>query len=264
MTAPGTSPGSTRTIGEVAGLAGVSVRTLHHYDQTGLLAPAGRSAAGYRLYDEADLARLRQILYYRELGFGLDEIAGILADPAADTVAHLRRQHGIVRGQIHRRQRLLAAIERELEAHSMGIGLTPEEQFEVFGTDRVGGEWTAEAERRWGETSPWRQSQRRAAAYTKQDWLVIKAEADAIEQAFAAALASGAAPDSRLATEVAERHRQHITGWFCDCEPAMHRGLAEMYLADPRFGQHYDRLAPGLAQYVHDAIVANAGRAAGG
>lgn len=253
-----------RTIGEVAGLAGVSVRTLHHYDQTGLLSPAGRSAAGYRLYTEADLARLRQILYYRELGFPLDEIAGILADPAADTVAHLRRQHRIVRGQIRRRRDMLTAIEKELEARSMGISLTPEEQFEVFGTDQVTGEWAAEAEQRWGETDAWRQSQRKAAAWTEQDWLAIKAEAESVEQAFATALAAGAAPDSGPAMDAAERHRQHIIGWFYECEPGVHCGLAEMYLADPRFGQHFDRLAPGLAQYVHDAILANADRIAAG
>jgi MerR family transcriptional regulator, thiopeptide resistance regulator len=78
------------TVGEVAGLAGVSVRTLHHYDQIGLLAPAGRTASGYRLYDLAGLGRLRQILYYRELGFGLDEIVGIMADPADDAALATR------------------------------------------------------------------------------------------------------------------------------------------------------------------------------
>lgn len=80
-------------VGEVARLAGVTVRTLHHYDEIGLLRPTGRSAAGYRLYDRADLERLQQILCYRELGFELDKIAAILDDPDTDPVDHLRRQH---------------------------------------------------------------------------------------------------------------------------------------------------------------------------
>jgi DNA-binding transcriptional MerR regulator len=153
-------------VGAVARLAGVSVRTLHHYDQIGLLTPAGRSAAGYRLYSLADLDRLHRILYYRELGFPLDEIVQIMAGPVkgdGGAARHLRRQHRLLREQISRRQDLLAAIEKEMEALQMGISLTPAEQFEIFGTDTVGGEWAEEAERRWGDTDEWKQSQRPAS-----------------------------------------------------------------------------------------------------
>ena len=157
---------------------------------------------------------------------------------------------------------MLAAIEKELEAGQMGIALTPEEQLEVFGTDKVSGEWAQEARQRWGDTEAWAQSQRRAAAYTKQDWLDIKAEATAISQEFAGLMRDGVPAGDARAASTAERHRQHISRWFYDCTYDMHRGLAEMYLADERFGQNYDDMAPGLAQYVHDAMLANAGRAA--
>ena len=249
------------TVGAVARLAGVSVRSLHHYHQIGLLSPSGRSAAGYRIYSLGDLKRLQQILFYRALGFPLSDIAEILADPGQDAHAHLRRQHRLLREQITRRQDMLAAIEKELEAAEMGIALTPEEQLEIFGTTKVTGEWAEEAERRWGDTEAWAQSQRRAAAYTRQDWLDIKAEAFAINQEYAAAMAAGIPADDPRATDLAERHRQHISRWFYDCTYDMHRGLAEMYLADERFGRNYDDMVPGLARYVHDAMLANASRA---
>jgi DNA-binding transcriptional MerR regulator len=150
------------TVGEVARLAHVSVRTLHHYDDIGLLAPSGRTAAGYRQYSEADLRRLRQVLFYRQLDFGLDEIAEMLADAGAGTDDHLRRQHRLVRERQARDQALLRAIEKEMEARQMGIALTPEEQFEIFGTAKLG-QYTQEARQRWGDTEAWQGSRATSA-----------------------------------------------------------------------------------------------------
>ncbi|MGH3158144.1 MAG: MerR family transcriptional regulator [Streptosporangiaceae bacterium] len=249
------------TVGAVATLAGVSVRTLHHYDQICLLSPAGRSAAGYRIYSLADLKRLQQILYYRALGFPLEEIAGIMSDPGEDAAAHLRRQHRLLREQISHRRDLLTAIEKELEALKMGIALTAEEQFEIFGTDKVGGEWAQEAQQRWGGTGAWQQSQRRTASYSKQDWIDIQAEATSINREFLDAMRAGVPATSGCAMDLAEQHRQHITRWFYDCDHTLHRCLAGLYVGDPRFAKNYDDLAPGLAQYVHDALQANATRA---
>lgn len=252
------------TVGEVARLAHVSVRTLDHYDEVGLLTPSGRSAAGYRLYSEDDLQRLRQVLFYRELEFALDDIARMLASPAATTDDHLRRQHRLLRQRRERADNLLRAIEKEMEVRQMGMSLTPEEQFEVFGTDKVGGEWAQEARQRWGDTDAFRQSQARTTRYTKADWQRLKAEADEGLRAFAEAMRSGAPASGEVAMKVAESHRLYLGKWFYDCEYDMHRGLAEMYVADERFRATYDDLAPGLAQYVHDAIIANANRAATG
>ena len=244
-------------IGEVAKMSGVSVRTLHHYDRVGLLVPNGRSEAGYRLYSPADLRRLQQILYYRELDFRLDGIAELLdgdGEPAED---HLRRQHRLLRVRLERTRELIAAIENEMEARRMGLSLTPEEQLEVFGTDALG-DYAAEAEERWGHTDAWNESQRRTAAYTKEDWVQIKRDANENLAAFAVALEEGVPADSPAAMELAETHRRHISRWFYECPHRQHRALAEMYIADPRFRRSYDQLAPGLAQFVHDAIVANA------
>jgi DNA-binding transcriptional MerR regulator len=249
------------TVGAVARLSHVSVRTLHHYDEVGLLPPSGRSEAGYRLYSDDDLARLARILFYRELEFGLEEIARILADPDAGADDHLRRQHRLLRERQAHIQALLRAIETEMEARKMGMSLTPEEQFEVFGTDKLG-EYEEEARRRWGDTQAFKESQRRAAAYTKEDWIAMKREGGENVAAFRALMERREPADGAAAMQLAEEHREHISRWFYACDHAMHRGLAEMYVADPRFTATYDDVAPGLARYVRDAIVANADRAA--
>ena len=246
-------------VGDVARLSHVSVRTLHHYDAIGLLTPRARSPAGYRLYSGADLRRLQQILFYRELGFALEEIAEILADPDAGTDDHLRRQHRLLRERRARDAALLGAIEREMEARKMGMSLTPEEQFEIFGTDKLA-EYAEEAEQRWGDTEAWKQSQRRTAAYTKEDWIAIKAEADASIAGFAEAIRAGEPANGTVAMDLAEAHREHISRWFYDCSYDMHRGLAELYISDPRYIAEYDKIEPGFSGYVHDAMLANADR----
>ena len=246
-------------VGEVAALAGITVRTLHHYDRIGLLSPSERTAAGYRRYTPADLDRLHRVLVYRELGFSLEEVATLLDDPDADPAVHLRRQHRLLRDRLERTQAMVAAVEKEMEAHHMGISLTPEERFEVFG-DWLPEEYEAEAEEKWGDTEAWAQSQRRTAAYSKEDWLQIKAEGEDVERRFASALAAGVPADSAQAMDLAEEHRQHIGRWFYDCPPAMHAGLGRMYVEDERFTAHYEQIAPGLAQYLSTAVQANAAR----
>jgi DNA-binding transcriptional MerR regulator len=246
-------------VGELAALAGVTVRTLHHYDRIGLVRPSHRTAAGYRDYTASDLDRLHQVLVYRELGFPLEEVASLLDDPDADPAAHLRRQHRLLRDRLERTQAMVAAVEKEMEARSMGISLTPEEKFELFG-EGYSEDYEREAEERWGETEAWGQSRRRTAAYRKEDWQRIKAEVDDVQRRFAEAMRAGVPADSEQAMDVAEEHRQHISRWFYDCPPAMHAGLGRMYVEDERFTANYEQVAPGLAQYVSTAVQANAAR----
>ena len=186
----------------------------------------------------------------------------MLDDPTTDTGARLREQHRLVRQRIDRLGDVLAHLEKLMEAEQMGINLTPQEQLEVFGPDWPGEEYAAEAEQRWGETDAWRQSRHRTASFSKQDWLEIKATSEAVEAELAAAMADGVPASDERAMDLGERHRLGIERFY-DCSPSMHRGLADMYLADPRFAQHYEDVAAGLAQYVHDAIHANADRREG-
>ncbi|MER6675054.1 MerR family transcriptional regulator [Streptomyces sp. NPDC000983] len=121
------------TVGRVAGLAGVSVRTLHHYDAIGLVRPSARTASGYRAYSADDVERLREVLAHRRLGFGLSEIADLIDDPATDAVERLRRLRGLLLEQRDQAAAMVTAIDREVEARAMGIRTTPTEQLRLFG-----------------------------------------------------------------------------------------------------------------------------------
>ncbi|NNF70556.1 MAG: MerR family transcriptional regulator [Acidimicrobiia bacterium] len=245
------------TVGQVARLAGVTVRTLHHYDEIGLLHPSGRSEAGYRLYSEADLERLQELLFYRELGFGLDDIKRMMGDPGYDRGAALREHRELLQAELAARRAMLETVETAIARHEKGATMSKEEMFEVFG-DFDPAEHEAEARERWGDTDAHKESSRRTSQYTKDDWVTIKAEADAIEERLAELLRSGADPSGGEAMAAAEAHRQHIDSWFYPCSSAMHVNLAEMYVADARFAEHYDSREPGLATFVRDAIKANA------
>lgn len=245
------------SVGAVAKLVGVSVRTLHHYDAIGLLSPQGRSRAGYRLYGRAELERLQQILSYRELGFELEAVAQLLDDAGTDPVAHLVKQEALLNARLERLLSMRRQVRRQMEARKMGINLTPKEMFEVFG-DHDPGQYAEEAEQRWGNTDAYRQSQKAVKGYTKEDWQRIKAQVAAIEQRFVDLMQAGVPATDERALAAAEAHRQHITGSYYDCTYEIHRGLADMYEADPRFTKYYDDKAAGLASYVAAAIKANA------
>jgi MerR family transcriptional regulator, thiopeptide resistance regulator len=252
-------PTTAQTVGRLARRLGLTVRTLHHYDEIGLVVPSRRSSAGYRLYGEDDVTRLQHVVVYRRLGFALEEIAFLLDDPAADVAEHLRRQRAAVTSRLEELHDLVTAIDRALEQQMSGARLTRQEQRELFG-EGFSDDYAKEAERRWGNREVWAQSQARTSQYTREDWLRIKAEAEAGNEAFAAAQRDGLPADSEVAMDLAEQARAHIVRWFYECSHEIHRGLAQLYLDDPRFRRGYDDREPGLAQYVHDAIVANCAR----
>lgn len=127
--------------------------------------------------------------------------------------------------------------------------------FEAFG-DFDPTEHAEEADQRWGDTDSYRESARRTSTYTKDDWVRMRQEMDQVNTDFAAAMAEGRPADSAAARTVATAHREHISRWFYDVTPEIHQGLAEMYVADPRFTATYDAVAPGRATYLHDAVLA--------
>jgi MerR family transcriptional regulator, thiopeptide resistance regulator len=246
------------TVGQVAETFGVTVRTLHHYDAEGLVVPSARTPAGYRLYTDADLSRLASVVTYRRLGLPLSEVRALL-DGEGTPEEHLRRQRDAVLTRLGELEQLVTAIDRALEATMDERPATTDELKELFG-DGFSEEYQAEAQERWGESDAWKQSKRRTDRYTKADFEQIKAEGDAVNAAFVTALRSGAPATSVEAMDAAEEHRAQIERWFYDLDHDFHRGLADMYLADPRFTKTYEDQQEGLAQYVHDAIHANADR----
>lgn len=250
-----------RTVGEVAKATGLTVRTLHHYDEIGLVTPRSRSTSGYRLYSDADVERLHAVCTYRALGLSLESIGELLSD--GDVGNHLRRQHGLVTEQIARLRDVQLMLETMMEARVMDVNLTDEEVFEIFGEHDPNAH-QEEAEQRWGDSEAFRESTRRARSYGADEWRQIKAEAEEIEQRFAELLRQGSTATAPEARAVAEQHRQHIDRWFYPCSPQLHRGLADLYESDARFAEHYDGRESGLAHFVSAAIRSNAGEDAEG
>jgi DNA-binding transcriptional MerR regulator len=244
------------TVGKVADMAGVSVRTLHHYDEIGLLEPSERSASGYRLYSAEDLRRLQRVLFYRELDFDLTVIADILDDPSA---AHLADQRRLLSERIARYQAMVDVIDKELDARELGLTLTPEERLEVFGNTRIEDSARLVVER-YGDTEAFRQRRDRVAKYKREDWLALRTEQADIHQRIAAAMAAGTPASAPEVMALAEEHRLHMHRWFHDCDHDKHRELARAYRANERVGRNYDDMVPGLSQYIHDAIMANSDR----
>ncbi|MCX4960257.1 MerR family transcriptional regulator [Streptomyces virginiae] len=222
------------TVGRVAAVAGVTVRTLHHYDKAGLLAPSDRSPAGYRRYTDADLARLQQILFYRELGFPLDEIAEILADPQANALDHLRARQRQLTREISRLQRLTEVAERAIEVQQTGVVLMPEARFEVFGEITFDLSYAVDAQRKWGDSKGHREAMARAGAHSKEDRRRLMAEAATWRTDLLSAFEDGEPADGERDMDIAETHRLHVTRWFVPCPPAMHRRIADDITADPR------------------------------
>jgi DNA-binding transcriptional MerR regulator len=254
------------SVGQVSAVAGVTVRTLHRYDKAGLLSPSDRSHAGYRLYSEADLVRLQQILFYRELGFPLEEIAAILKDPQADPLERLRARQRQLSEEIARLQRLAEVAERAVEVQETGVHLTPQERFEVFGEVTFDLSYATEAELKWAHSAGHREAMARAAAHTKEDWRRLMGEAAAWRAELLAAFDEGEPSDGERAMDLAEEHRLHIARWFTACPPDMHRRIADDFAADPRAFARVvppSRQRPGLAAYTCRAVNANAARHAG-
>jgi len=256
-------PGGGLRIGEVAALAHVTVRALHHYDRIGLLRPSGRSESGYRLYAERDLERLQTVLLYKELGFGLGEIRALLAEPGFDRREALRAQRAQLERRSERLDAMLALIDKTLAALDEGIPMERSDMFEVFG-DFDPAEHEAEAAARWGETEAYKESARRTRRYAKEDWLRFRAESEAVSETIAMLMDEGVAPDDPRTMDAAERHRLLIDAWFYPCPHEMHEQLGRMYVADARFAATYEKVRPGMAQYLCDAIAANAARASRG
>lgn len=237
-------------VGDVARLAGVSVRTLHHYHAIGLLEPSDRSAGGYRLYATEDLERLQQVLFFKELGFALDDVRRIMGDPGFDRREALLMQRRMLDGKVRRTQAMIVTIDKALEALEKGVRMNKDDMFEVFG-DFNPDDYREEARSRFDRALV-EESERRTAAYTKDDWKAILAEQQEIVTAIADRMDHG--PDDGEVQELIERHRRLIDRRFYPCPPELYVGLGDMYVSDPRFTEFFEKIRPGLASFMRDAM----------
>lgn len=254
------------TVSQLAELSGISVRTLHHYDEIGLLAPAFVGENGYRYYGEEELLRLQQILLHREFGFPLREIGAILDDPAFDRIAALEAHRVRLELEAERYRRLVRTIDRtiaELKGPvTRGVTMKHADLYEGFAPGKQ-----AEYERwlieRYGpqmERSI-EQSRQKFTALSDDDRKAVLEQLAAIEADLAECCRQRVTLDSQALATVLERHREWVAYmWSRPCPPEAYAGLADLYLAHPDFRARYEQLEPGLCDYLTSAMKAHAER----
>ncbi|MGN8048085.1 MerR family transcriptional regulator [Curtobacterium sp. 22159] len=244
------------TVGQAAARVGVTVRTLHHWDEIALARPSARSAAGYRLYAEDDLERLRRIVVYRELGLDLGSIRSVLDDPSVAVVAALRAQQDQLAARIKRLSALGDDLARMVDAHEHGLLMSAEEQTAMFGSG-WNPQWPAEARQLYGDSPQWRQYAERSASRTADDWQTIADTAAALDRALAGAMGAGVEPGTPASDALVEQHREVFSAYF-PITRAMQVILGRMYEANAAYAAHYDGVRIGLASWLRRSIDASA------
>ena len=238
------------TVGEAAASAGVSVRTLRHYDEIGLLRPARVSGAGYRLYGEGEMRRLERILFFKELEFRLEEIRAIMAHPEYDERTAIARQLALMKKRRERIELLIARLEDALD------GEGPPE-FEVLDMEEIEAMkrgYTQEIRERWGNSKAYAQSEKRHGGYGKADYAAMQAEMNALFAQFAAVRVMDPAHEQVQALVIS--WKAHITKWHYDCTDEILEGLGQMYASDERFKKNIDKAGEGTANCMSAAIAA--------
>ena len=229
-------------IKEFAEQIGVSVRTLHYYDEIGLLKPSEVDAQnGYRFYDERSLERMQEILFYRELDFSLKTIAQILSSPDYDKQQALTRQRKLLLAKKERLERLIDA----LDSMEKGEGfMKPNNEYEDLKN-----KYAEEVRQRWGSTAAYKESESRNTDFGK-----AAAMLDAVFEEFAELDRSGISPDDEAAKIQVEKLQRCITENFYTCTNEILAGLGQMYVADVRFKNNIDKHGEGTAEYVSQCI----------
>lgn len=258
------------TIKDLAAMSGLTARTLRHYDAVGLLHPSARSAAGYRLYAEAELLRLQQILLYRELELPLADIARVLDAPGFDARRELEAHKERLARRAERLLTLMDTVDRTVAALDAGrtdaaARLSGREDWSWLyeGFDRATAERReGEAAARWGDGQAYAESRRRLKALGKEGFRALRARGEGLEAEFAGLYRGGAPAAGREALTLAGRWAAYINEYY-EAGPDTLAGLGRLYAEHPEFRERYEAMAPGLADWLREALAAWAGQASG-
>ena len=237
-----------RSIGALSKLSGVSIRALHYYDEIGLLHPSEIADSGYRYYDEKAVERLWQILFYRELDFPLSDIAEILASPEFDRARALEEHRTLLLQKRERLDGLITLVSNALKGET-AMEFKP---FDTSKIDELRDQYAEEAKARWGNTDAYRESARRTAKYSKEDFARIQERSGEIIQKFSA-LVGTEAKDVRV-QELVKQWQAFITESYYNCTDEILSCLGEMYLADERFTRNIDQFGEGTAKLMSEGI----------
>jgi len=243
------------TINRLAKLAGVSTRTLRYYDQCGLLPPKAVRTNGYRIYGETEVNRLQQILYYRELGVELSEIGRILSEKDFDGLSSLQNHLAALREKRARLDLLIGNVQKSISAMKGETTMTDEEKFEGFKEKLI-----SDNERNYGEEIRGKygdetvdRSNAKLKNMTKEQYGELEALTQELSSTLKAAFEQGD-PGSDLAQKACALHKRWLCFYWDHYSKEAHRGVAQMYVDDPRFTAYFDKIAPGCAVFLRDAV----------
>ncbi len=232
-------------IKEFAEFTGVSVRTLHYYDEIGLLMPAYVDEhTGYRYYDENSILRMQEILFYRELDFSLKSIGEIISSPDYDKNRALKEQKHMLTLKKERLERLISAVDDAMKGENV-MSAFNNKQFDAY---------KEEVKKKWGNTDAYREHAEKTKDYSQNKWNELAAGMNDIFAEFAVCMKSGVEPASREAQDLVKQLQAFITNNYYHCTNEILSGLGQMYTADERFRNNIDTHADGTAQFVRDAI----------
>jgi DNA-binding transcriptional MerR regulator len=240
---------------EVADMVGVSVRTLHHYDEIGLLKPEFISETGYRFYVDKSLERLQQILFFKEIGFSLEKIKQILDNPGFDRKMAFESHKELLIKKKERLEQIIKTVEKTINSINRGKNMKKKEMFKGFDMNEIEKhkeKYAEEVKQRWGNTDAYKESERKTSKYTKEDWQRIKEKSENIYQKVIDNMDKG--PSDPTVQEAVAELRQNITDNFYNCTPEIFRGLGDMYVNDPRFTTNIDKYHDGLAAFLREAM----------
>ena len=232
-------------IKEFAEITGVSVRTLHYYDEIGLLRPADVDrVTGYRFYDDQSLLRMQEILFYRELGFSLKSIGEILSSPNYDKDKALKEQKQLLVLQKERLERLIDAIDNAAKGENV-MKAFDNSEFEKY---------KSEAKKRWGNTDAYKEHAQKTKNYGKDKWNSLIADMDDIFREFAVCMKNGNDSNAEESQSLVKKLQNHISENYYACTKEILFGLGQMYVADERFKNNIDKHADGTAEFIGEAI----------
>lgn len=245
------------TIGELADLAGVTRKTLRHYDKIGLLQPQTLSEAGYRLYGQAEVDLLQQILFFKEMGLALAEIRSLVQAPDYQVVATLKAHLTYLSKERRRIDRLIETVQTTIKAQRGEIIMLNEEKFEAFKqslVDENEATYGEEVRKKYGDDQV-DAANDRLLAVDQESWTSIEELTAILHEKLAQATVIGDVRSS-LAKEVFELHKEWLTFYWPEGQYSkeMHMNMVDMYISDERFKEFYEKIAPGATAFLQAAV----------
>lgn len=244
---------NTYTIQQLATLAGVSVRTLHHYDSIGLLKPAYRSSNTYRKYGEPELLRLQQILFFRELEIPLDQIKQTLDGKYFDMISTLKTHRTLIEIKEARMKELLVTIDKTIKKLNQESNMNDEELYEGFSKEEQEA-WNKEAEERWGHTDAYKQSVGKYESLSQAEKVQMQKDGEVLMDTIVTNMVHG--PDSPEVQALVQQHYDSLR-FFYEPSLEMYKSLADMYVGyqdDTRYRAYFEKHHKDLPEFMRDAI----------